>query len=92
MTSLDDVPDKAKVTIRAVPKPVAYGGGGSVAGRRNFTLLVSSPNNELFADKKKCILSASSVEELTAELQKNLSLAVPIGECSTPVLVHCRHS
>ena len=72
LTALDSVADKAKIVVRGLPKPVQVGASaGDNDGKRNLTLLVSSP---LFPDKKKCTCSVGSVEELTAALQQSLGL------------------
>eukprot|EP01050_Picozoa_sp_SAG11_P018441 SAG11_NODE_2785_length_2975_cov_1.465229_1_plen_222_part_00 len=66
LTSLDQLRSKDKVELR--PDAADDGAGGA---KRNFKLLVTSP---LFADKRKCQVSAGSVEELVAGVRTKLEI------------------
>ena len=68
LTSLDQIADKAKVTVRPLHTPAAPAAG---PGKRDFTLLITST---FFADKRKVQVSAGSVAELTSALEQSLGL------------------
>ncbi len=68
ISSLDQVGDKAKISVRPLH---AAAPAASTAGKRNFTLLITST---FFADKRKVQVAAGSVEELMMELQQALGI------------------
>ena len=68
ISSLDQVGDKAKISVRPL-HPAAP--AASTAGKRNFTLLITS---SFFADKRKVQVAAGTVDELMMELQQALGI------------------
>jgi titin len=68
-SSLDQIADKAKVNVRPLHAVAPAANDG--AGKRNFTLLITS---SFFADKRKVQVTAGSVAELTSALQQSLGL------------------
>ena len=68
ISSLDQVAEKAKISVRPLH---AIATTASAAGKRNFTLLITS---SFFPDKRKVQCAAGSVDELMMELQLSLGI------------------